>query len=224
MPQIGSVILFSTIGEEIIMTMWKKICAGVLGTLMMFGAGTGLTQTASAEEAAAQTPKAVTGDIADRKIIINLAARSLALYQGNERVRLYPIGPGKASTPTPVGYYKIITKDLNPTWTDPEDSANSIPSGPSNPLGYRWMGFTGNYGIHGTNHPESIGHYVSNGCVRMNEKNAEDLYDLIQVGTPLEIGYNRVVVEKAPDSNVVYYMYPDGYGWQKVSAWTTRIL
>ncbi|SDP13590.1 Lipoprotein-anchoring transpeptidase ErfK/SrfK [Selenomonas ruminantium] len=152
----------------------------------------------------------------ERKISINLAARSLALFEGNKKIRLYPIGPGKASTPTPVGYYKIESKDYNPTWTDPA-TGRSIPSGPDCPLGYRWMQIRGNYGIHGTNRPNSIGHYVSNGCIRLHEKDIEALFDLVKIGTPVEITYNRVVVEKLDDNTVVYYIYPDGYGWQNLN-------
>ena len=117
-----------------------------------------------------------------------------------------------------VGYFKIETKEVNPSWIDPRDPEYEVPSGPNNPLGYRWMRIRGNYGIHGTNRPESIGHYVSNGCIRMLEENVEELFDRVEVGTPVEITYNRVVVEKAPDGNVVYYIYPDGYGIQKLNA------
>ena len=151
-----------------------------------------------------------------RKIVINLASRSLALYEGDKKVRLYPIGPGKASTPTPVGYYKIRTKEINPTWIDPSDPEYAIPSGDSNPLGYRWMQIKGNYGIHGTNNPDSIGKYVSNGCIRMQEKDVEELFELVKIGTPVEITYNRIVVEKNPDGIVAYYIYPDGYYCQDV--------
>lgn len=146
-----------------------------------------------------------------RRISINLASRSLALYEGTKKIRLYPIGPGKPETPTPVGYFSILSKDVNPTWTDPENSEISIPSGERNPLGYRWMEIQGTYGIHGTNRPESIGHYVSNGCIRMNEKDVEALFDLVKIGTPVEITYNRIVVEKTPDDIVAFYIYPDGY-------------
>ena len=152
----------------------------------------------------------------EKKISINLAARSLALFEGTEKIRLYPIGPGTPYTPTPVGYYKIRSKDVNPSWTSPT-TGKTIPSGPDCPLGYRWMQIQGNYGIHGTNNPDSIGHYVSNGCIRMQEKDVEALFDLVKIGTPVEITYNRVVVEKLADNTVVYYIYPDGYGWQKLS-------
>ena len=172
------------------------------------------TTTTTAQSTTAETPTDDEAVIDSRKISINLAARSLAVYEGQKRIRLYPIGPGKASTPTPVGYFKVESKDLNPTWTDPTDPEYSIPSGESNPLGYRWMEVQGNYGIHGTNKPESIGHYVSNGCIRMNEKDVEDVFDLVKVGTPIEITYNRIVVEKTPDDRVAFYVYPDGYGRQ----------
>ncbi|MBR3721936.1 MAG: L,D-transpeptidase family protein [Selenomonadaceae bacterium] len=152
-----------------------------------------------------------------KKIVINLPSRSLALYDDNTKVRLYPIAIGRPSSTTPVGYFKISSKDKNPTWTDPSNHRNVIPSGPSNPLGYRWMQLYGNYGIHGTNNPSSIGHYVSNGCIRMKEENVEELFDLVEIGTPVEINYNRVIVEKTPEGVVAYYVYPDIYNRQKLN-------
>ena len=41
---------------------------------------------------------------------------------------------------------------------------------------------------------------------------------MVEVGTPVDITYNRVVVEKTPDDQIAYYIYPDGYGWQNVTA------
>lgn len=61
--------------------------------------------TAPAQQAADQR-----SSTAQLKISINLAARSLALYRDTDKIRLYPIGPGAADTPTPVGYYKIQEK------------------------------------------------------------------------------------------------------------------
>ncbi len=155
-----------------------------------------------------------------RKIVINLPSRSLSLYEGNQKIRLYPVAIGKPSTPTPSGYFKIWSKDVNPVWIDPDDPDDPksvIPSGESNPLGYRWMEIWGNYGIHGTNRPNSIGGTVSNGCIRMHEEDVEDLFDLVQLGTPVEIHYNRVIVEKTPEDVIAYYVYPDCYGWQSIS-------
>ena len=154
---------------------------------------------------------------AQKKILINSASRLMLFYDGDKKLAVYHLGLGKVSTPTPTGYYKINTKEINPPWIDPNDPEYEVPSGPDNPLGYRWMQFSGNYGIHGTNRPESIGGYVSNGCIRMNERDVEELFDAVEVGTPVEITYNRVVVEKSPDGDVVYYIYPDGYGMQDIT-------
>ena len=153
---------------------------------------------------------------AEKKIYINLASRLMLLYDGDKKLAVYPLGVGKVSTQTPQGYYQITEKAINPSWIDPSDPEYEIPSGPDNPLGYRWMQFNGNYGIHGTNRPESIGGYVSNGCIRMNERDVEQLFEAVEVGTPVEITYNRIVVEKSPDGDVVYYVYPDGYGIQDI--------
>ena len=154
---------------------------------------------------------------AQKKILVNTASRLMTLYDDDKKIAVYSLGLGKVETPTPTGYYKIGSKEVNPPWIDPSDPEYEIPSGPDNPLGYRWMQFSGNYGIHGTNRPESIGNYVSNGCIRMNEKDVEKLFDAVEVGTPVEITYNRVVVEKSPDGAVAYYIYPDGYGIQVVN-------
>ncbi len=192
----------------------KKIAAGILGVALILN-----FSAAQAEETAPKNSAEVaTNEPAkpERKIVINSASRILTLYEGNKKLAMYPLGLGKTSTPTPTGYYKILEKATNPTWIDPSDPEYEVPSGPNNPLGYRWMQIQGNYGIHGTNKPDSIGYYVSNGCIRMREKDVEELYDAVEVNTPVEITYNRIVVEKAPDDNVVYYIYPDGYGWQTV--------
>ena len=113
----------------------------------------------------------------------------------------------------PEGKYESIAV-ADATWIDPSNPEYEVPSGADNPLGYRWMQIHGNYGIHGTNKPSSIGHYVSNGCIRMWEKDVEALFDEVEVGTPVEITYNRVVVEKAADDQIAYYIYPDGYSRQ----------
>ena len=150
----------------------------------------------------------------DKRIEINLASRLLTLYQGDVGIRMYSIAPGKPSTPTPVGRRKVVEMEVNPTWVDPEHPEVSIPAGPDCPIGYRWIGLGGNYGIHGTNAPWAIGSYASHGCVRMKEEDVEDLYAHIVKGIPVDIIYERVVAETAPDHTVIYYIYPDGYGQQ----------
>ncbi len=154
--------------------------------------------------------------MAGPKIVVNLASRTLWLFEDDQQVKWYPIAPGKVSSPTPTGSYCIVEKVVNPTWIDPNDLSRVVPSGPNNPLGYRWIGFRGVYGIHGTNQPETIGLFASNGCIRMKEADVEDLYERVKVGTPIEIFYNRVAIDKSPDASVVYSIYPDEYNVQKL--------
>lgn len=149
---------------------------------------------------------------ADR-IIVNLASRIMTVYIDGHKAYVYPVGVGTVSTPSPTGTYHIISREENPIWVDPHNDDNKIPSGPHNPLGYRWLGFSGAYGIHGTNVPSSIGGYVSNGCIRMREADVEALYSVAYVGMIVEIVYDRFVTERADDGLVICYVYPDGYGW-----------
>lgn len=162
-------------------------------------------------------PAEKTAAACGKKIVINTASRILTVYEGNTKVAMYPVGVGTVQTPTPVGEYAVETREINPTWVDPADTKVQVPSGPDNPLGYRWIGFHNTYGIHGTNRPDTIGGYVSNGCVRMHEEDVEAVYDMVQIGTPVDVYYDRIVIDSAPDHTVSYYIYPDGYSWQPLS-------
>ena len=107
-------------------------------------------------------------------LLINLTTRQLSHLEGNKTIRTYPVGVGKPSTPTPTGSFTVIVKIINPGGV----------------LGTRWMGLSvpgGNYGIHGTNNPPSIGGYVSNGCIRMYNHDVEELFPRVSIGTPVEI-------------------------------------
>jgi len=73
----------------------------------------------------------------------------------------------------------------NPTY---HHDGKTIPPGPHNPVGTRWMGLSiKGYGIHGTNEPKSIGKAASHGCIRMAKADLEELYPLVQVGDTVEI-------------------------------------
>lgn len=105
-------------------------------------------------------------------ILISKSVRQLTLFDGNQPLRHYPVAIGKPATPTPEGNYAIATKITNPGGV----------------LGSRWMGLNYDaYGIHGTNRPWLIGQMVSNGCIRMHNPNAEELFHLVVVGTPVFI-------------------------------------
>lgn len=149
-------------------------------------------------------------------IVINLPSRTLELYSNSSLIKVYPIAVGKPSTPSPLGSFQIIDKEVDPWWFPPR-TGQAIPSGPDNPLGYRWMGFASLYGIHGTNAPWAIGLAVSNGCIRMHEENVEELFEVVPYGTPVRITYDRVKVRRTGSGEVSIGIYPDIYGWQELS-------
>jgi L,D-transpeptidase ErfK/SrfK len=150
------------------------------------------------------------------QIIINIPSRTLELYQGETLLKEYKVAIGKPSTPTPVGEFTVTEKEVNPCWYPP-GKKYVVPSGPDNPLGYRWLGFAPLYGIHGTNAAWSIGTAVSNGCVRLQEEDVEDLFERITCDTPVKIEYERVKVRVDDKGRASVGIYPDIYGRQKVT-------
>jgi lipoprotein-anchoring transpeptidase ErfK/SrfK len=105
----------------------------------------------------------------------------------------YRIGTGKFGK-TPVGTFKVSDRIREPTWWRPD--GRQIPYGdPENELGTRWLALksTGTtpdikgYGIHGTWQDQTIGQAESAGCVRLLNRDVEELFDLIPLGTPVTI-------------------------------------
>jgi len=155
-------------------------------------------------------------DGASSNILINLPSLTLELYSGSALVKAYSIAIGKPSTPTPIGEFFIVDKEVNPSWYPP-GTKKVVLSGPDNPLGYRWLGFYSTYGIHGTNVPESIGLMVSNGCIRMHEEDVEELFNKVSCGTKVAITYDRVKVAVSTNGQVSLRIYPDVYGYYNVT-------
>jgi lipoprotein-anchoring transpeptidase ErfK/SrfK len=133
-------------------------------------------------------PKVSVGMYAD-VIVINRAINRLSLYAGDKLQRTFAVATGQASYPTPRGTWHIVVKYRNPWWYPPLNDTwarglKPEPPGPSNPLGTRWMGLDSpGVGIHGTNNPSSIGYSASHGCVRMQVRDSEWLFDHVDIGT-----------------------------------------
>ncbi|HWR06771.1 L,D-transpeptidase [Sporomusa sp.] len=155
-------------------------------------------------------------------ITVNLPSRTMELFAGNNLVKEYPIAIGKPSTPTPLGNYSIAYKEVNPAWYPPDQKGKIVPSGPENPLGYRWMGIWNNYGIHGTNAPWSIGTVTSNGCIRMYEEDVEELFDKVSYGTPVQITYDRIKIKTNTKGQILLAVYPDVYGYGNITVQDIR--
>ena len=130
-------------------------------------------------------------------VVIRRGSKRLTLYRGfgpgpMRAVARFPVATGMAAYPTPLGSFRIVTKQRNPWWYPPPAGwaagAKPIPPGPGNPLGTRWMGLNvGAVGIHGTPDAASIGYSASHGCIRMRIPNAEWLFERVRIGTPVFI-------------------------------------
>lgn len=113
-----------------------------------------------------------------RWIWVDVHQKSLTLYEGKTTLKRYPIATGTRDTPTPIGTYVI----------------NSRFAGELGGFGTRFLGLNvpwGQFGIHGTNKPGSIGSNASHGCIRMFVRDSEELYGLVPNGA-------KVVVEGGP--------------------------
>jgi lipoprotein-anchoring transpeptidase ErfK/SrfK len=127
-------------------------------------------------------------------ITIDRGGFTLRVYQHLHLFRSYPIAVGMQGLQTPAGLYHIEDKEVDPSWQVPNSSwagslaGQLIPPGPQDPLKARWMGFFDGSGIHGTDETSSIGSDASHGCVRMLIPDVIDLYNRVQIGTPVYIG------------------------------------
>ena len=128
-------------------------------------------------------------------IIVDTGARQLILVLKGGKAMLYPVGVGREGRQW-TGISKIAGRFSAPSWVPPAairrdrpDLPAQIPGGsPSNPLGAAAMTLSGgNYAIHGTNDPTSIGGFVSYGCIRMHNDDIVDLMSRVRIGTRVEV-------------------------------------
>lgn len=161
--------------------------AGALAATVVIGALTSPTAQAA--------PNVVgfRGDYAPGTIVVKTNERKLYLVLEQGQAVRYPVGVGKPGKQW-AGATKIDGKYRQPAWAPPADVKRDNPSipdviaggSPANPMGVAAMTLAGGeYAIHGTNRPNSIGGYVSYGCVRMYNEDITDLYSRVSVGTPV---------------------------------------
>lgn len=131
-----------------------------------------------------------------RKVVVSLTERKLALVVDGEVKEVFEVAVGKASTPTPEGTFQIVSRVTNPTWWGP---GKVVAPGPRNPLGNRWIGLSQKgYGIHGTNAPRSVGRAASHGCIRMRKPDVESLFEKVSVGDMVELTSVTLTQATAP--------------------------
>jgi lipoprotein-anchoring transpeptidase ErfK/SrfK len=135
------------------------------------------------------------GEYSPGTIVIKTNERRLYLVVGAGQAMRYPVGVGRAGKQW-AGTTQISGKYLHPAWSPPAEVRQDkpympdvIPGGsPHNPMGVAAMTLAGGeYAIHGTNAPGSIGGFVSYGCIRMLNSDITDLYERVSVGTTVVV-------------------------------------
>jgi lipoprotein-anchoring transpeptidase ErfK/SrfK len=133
-------------------------------------------------------------------IIVDPGNHFLYSVQDTRQALQYEVGVGKEG----YGWSGVATIHDKKEWPDwyptvvQLQSGSGMHGGPDNPLGaralYLWQGNADTlYRIHGTNEPDSIGHNVSSGCIRMRNESAVDLYDRTPIGTKVIVLATRSV-------------------------------
>jgi lipoprotein-anchoring transpeptidase ErfK/SrfK len=127
-------------------------------------------------------------------LTLDRASFTLRLWKELKLAKSYTVAVGQEGLETPEGLYAIQEKQENPSWHVPNSAwagdlaGQVIPPGPEDPIKARWLGIFEGAGIHGTEETWTLGTAASHGCVRMSIPDVEELYDQVEVGTPIYIG------------------------------------
>jgi lipoprotein-anchoring transpeptidase ErfK/SrfK len=154
-----------------------------------------LTLAASAACAATRTVVTYQTEAAPGTIVVKTAERRLYLVLGDGTALRYAVAVGRPGKQWQ-GAARVNGKHVLPAWTPPAEVRadnpalpDVIPGGaPNNPMGVAAMTLSGGeYAIHGTNKPESIGKFASYGCIRMLNDDVADLFARVDVGTQVVV-------------------------------------
>lgn len=154
-----------------------------------------LALLATYDRAAAREVVAFSGGYSAGTIVVRTGERKLYLVLGNGAALRYPVGVGKNGRQWS-GHAFVDGKYLRPDWSAPVEIRRDrpglpevIPGGsPKNPMGAAALTLSGGeYAIHGTNVPGSIGGFVSYGCIRMFNADVLDLFGRVRVGAPVVV-------------------------------------
>ncbi|WLD95416.1 L,D-transpeptidase [Alkalihalobacillus sp. AL-G] len=142
----------------------------------------------------------------DPYLIVNKQTNSYLFVDEGNIVKEGRVATGKSTELTPEGEFTIVVKAKDPYYRKKDIRGGD----PDNPLGSRWIGFDAKntdgriYGLHGNNNPETIGKYVTAGCVRFKEDDIQWLYDHVPLGTKIVVvNTSKSLLEIAQMRNVI---------------------
>lgn len=159
-------------------------------------------------------------------VVLNVAELRVYYFPADQDIVVtHPVGLGQEGWRTPVGETSIVRKRANPTWTPPpsihaEARARGrslpavVPAGPNNPLGLYAMNLGWqNYLMHGTNNSSSVGKRSSHGCIRMYAEDIENLFNAVEVGTPVTVVHEpfKIGVKNGQLYLEAHEPFPDKY-------------
>ena len=155
-----------------------------------------LAVTAGASQSAqAREIVGFAGNYSSGTVVVKTGERHLYYVLGNGKAIRYTVGVGRAGKQW-TGTAMIDGKHLRPAWSPPAEVKRDKPSLPNliaggsgrNPMGAAALTLSrGQYAIHGTNQPGSIGGEVSYGCIRMYNQDVLDLYGRVGFGTTVVV-------------------------------------
>ena len=139
-------------------------------------------------------------------LVLDRSRRLLTVFENGRPLRRFPVAVGMPGWETPVGSFRVLEKTINPVWEHPQKGTHT-PSGPTNPLGSRWIGFHQDCqgrrgwdgeqvldikgcvvtGFHGTPNRWTVGRALSHGCVRLHDEDVREVFELVSLGTPVTV-------------------------------------
>lgn len=145
---------------------------------------------AKIREVKPKVTKAKVWDVTPVAVTVSKSEAKVRVFKRGEVVQSYGVSVGSAEYPTPEGEFVVQTKQVNPVWSVPNSSwagtlaGQVIPGGaPNNPLVARWIGIDGSVGFHGSRNVGGAAR--SHGCIRMVPDQVIELYDRVELGTPV---------------------------------------
>jgi lipoprotein-anchoring transpeptidase ErfK/SrfK len=141
------------------------------------------------------SPASTAAVTSNRQILLELGRRTISLVEDGKVLGSWPVAIGDPATPTPTGTFAVRNKVVNPQYESTKSGKVNPTTGAQGPLGDRWIGFHATtkdqFGIHGT--PSAWAWTVTSraavthGCVRMLTPHVRQLFEQVQVGTPVVV-------------------------------------
>ncbi len=123
---------------------------------------------------------------------VDCGTYELKVFRNGGLFRIFTVGVGRDDL-TPRGDFVIADRVVNPSWTV---GNREIPFGdPENVVGTRWMPLRAvaptppveGIAFHGCWDESGIGRSSSNGCIRLSNKDVEELYELLPINSKVTI-------------------------------------